>query len=81
MITGIVCLTSLGYGLGYTLRLWKKRMKREAILLLLLTVLTTGYYVPATVSYWPNVEGVNRLLFKPVSDYVLGLLHIRPEEL
>lgn len=80
MIIFLVCIVNLGYGLFQTFRMWKKRRKPEAVLLLSLTLFITGYFVPATAAYWPTTQKVNRFLFKPVSDYVLRLLQIHVEE-
>ncbi|MCZ8515290.1 hypothetical protein O9H85_23330 [Paenibacillus filicis] len=81
MITALVCIANLFYGLRQTIRMWKKRQKAEAVLLLVLTLFITGYFVPATAAYWPTVQKVNRALFQPLSDYVLHLLQIHVEEL
>lgn len=80
MITILVCTANLCYGLGQTIRMWRKRQKTEAILLLSLTLFIMGYFMPATADYWPTVQKVNRVMFQPISDYVLHLLQIHVGE-
>lgn len=81
MITAFVCIANLFYGFGQTIRMWKKRQKAEAVLLLVLTLFMTGYFIPATASYWPTVQKVHQALYKPISDYVIRILQIHVEEL
>ncbi|MDD9268450.1 hypothetical protein ACFPES_15520 [Paenibacillus sp. GCM10023248] len=81
MIATLVCIANLCYGLGQTIRMWRRRQKTEAIVLLSLTLFIIGYFLPATAAYWPTVQKVNSRIFQPVSDYVLHLLQIHVGEL
>jgi hypothetical protein len=81
MITIVVCLANLGYGLIQAIRMWRNMQKFEAMLLLALTVFITGYFLPITAAYWPTTQKVNLFLFKPISDYVTRLLHFHVEVL
>ena len=80
MITILVCTANLCYGLGQTIRMWRTKQKTEAIMLLCFTLFITGYFVPATMDYWPTVQRVNGALFHHVSDDVLHLLQIQVGE-
>jgi len=79
MFIGAVCLFSLCYGVFRFIELWKKQVKSDAIILLLLYGVVAGYLTSFS-SGWPTVETMNRVMYRSVSHYMLDLMKIKFED-
>lgn len=79
MFIGAVCLFSLCYGVLRFIELWKKQAKSDAIVLLLLYGVVAGYLTSFS-SGWPTVESLNRVMYRPVSHYMMDLMQIKLED-
>jgi hypothetical protein len=62
-----------------TVKLWKQRNRRDAIVLSLLSAVITCYFIPVVGDTMPTAESLNTYIFKPISDYVQEVLNIKSE--
>lgn len=69
MVNGVFMVGSLCYGIVLFVHLLKKSYTSDAILILVLCCLITGYFTPHIGEKWPTVESVYYALYSPISDY------------
>lgn len=81
MLVYAVGFISICYGIKEFTRLWRKSAKFNALVMLLLCVVTAGYCLPVISNALPTVESLYSFVFYPVSHYFLNLLHIHLENL
>jgi hypothetical protein len=77
MLNVIVGLISICYGIQNFFRFWKQQEKSDAIVLLMLYGIITCYCFPIISRYLPTVESLYTIIYKPVSNWALGLLNIK----
>ena len=67
------------YGTWQSLSLWKRGKRREGVALGLLSLIVAIYLVPAFGDKLPTSESVHAWMYRPLSDYVIGLLNVSKE--
>lgn len=79
MLILTICALYMWYGIRITVNLWKQRNRRDAIVLVLLSVIIICYFIPAVGEIMPTAESLNTYIFKPISGYVQEVLNVKPE--
>lgn len=79
MLILTICVFYIFYGIRLAINLWKQRNRRDAIVLSLLSVIITCYFIPAFGDIMPTAESLHTYMYKPISDYVQEVLNIKSE--
>lgn len=60
--------------------LWKKKFRREAAVLCMLSLIAGMYFVPSIGDQIPTPSSINIWLYKPIAEYVKRKVNFVPEE-
>ncbi|KQX46744.1 hypothetical protein ASD40_15750 [Paenibacillus sp. Root444D2] len=80
LLNNSLCLIAICLGLKGSIRLWKQQTKTDAIVLLFYYLVIIVYLNPFMGFSKLTLESLNKIIYGPVSDYMIDLLKVRVEE-
>lgn len=80
LLNNALILVAIYWGLKEFIRVWKQQAKTDAIVLLLFYLVIIVYLNPYMSSSKLTIESLGKIIYGPISDYIIDLLKIRMED-